>query len=264
MRHLTVITMLNLLVSVACGGNDPERCVPGEQVSCACPNDTNGVQACNEEGTGFDACTCADPPVGGSGGIGAAGGSSDGGAGHSSGGAGGNAALGGAGEGGAGGAPNPCEGQPVFAGLVPDVASIWGSHPSANGKEGYDAGVEICKTIGADHPCDYVEVLQGESAGELLNVATGTSVWIHRTTDVTVNNVNSPAGSGGRCVDWVFNGNHIADGEYAVFPATGVLEMHLDADTFYDGVDTTHANPGDLPCGGVTRSLACCFAACVP
>jgi uncharacterized protein YkwD len=40
--------------------------------------------------------------------------------------------------------------------------------------------------------------------------------------------------------------------------------VHLDADTFYDGVDTTHAQPGALDCGGQQRGILGCHAPCLP
>jgi hypothetical protein len=43
---------------------EPTACVPGQQVSCACPGGTTGVQRCGESGAGFDACECAAAPSG--------------------------------------------------------------------------------------------------------------------------------------------------------------------------------------------------------
>ncbi|MDP3278392.1 MAG: hypothetical protein Q8Q09_24600 [Deltaproteobacteria bacterium] len=33
-------------------------CIPGAQLSCACPNGESGVQQCNDRGTGLRACAC--------------------------------------------------------------------------------------------------------------------------------------------------------------------------------------------------------------
>lgn len=49
-------------------GGSASLCVPGQQVSCACPGGTSGVQACNAAGSGFDKCDCN----GGNGGSGGA------------------------------------------------------------------------------------------------------------------------------------------------------------------------------------------------
>lgn len=121
----------------------------------------------------------------------------------------------------------------------------------------------MCQGIGADHVCDYVELLAANTAGEFANVPQGTTAWVHRTTDAMVGGSNSPAGPGGRCNDWTFNGNHIADGEYATFDTAGVITFHLDNDTVYDpGQPGVHTVVGDLECGGVMRAVFCCSPAC--
>lgn len=154
-----------------------------------------------------------------------------------------------------------CMMTPVYAGMVSGVVSQWGANPQANGKTGYEAGVEICKTIGADHPCEYMEVKAAEAMGALVNVAQGTTAWLHRTTP----GPNAePAGPGGRCNDWTYATNHIADGEYITFDVLGVPTYHIDNDTFYDGIDTTHQIQGDLQCGGEVRNIMCCFPKCIP
>jgi len=53
----------------------------------------------------------------------------------------------------------------------------------------------------------------------------------------------------------------LADGEYVEFTADGPTFV-LDPDTFYDGLDTSHADPADLPCAGILRAIVCCRAAC--
>jgi hypothetical protein len=267
----------------SCGGSGETGgagCTPNETQGCACTDGSEGNQTCNSDGTAFSPCSCN----GGGGNGGSTGSAGDGG---------GQTIIGACGDGiedqgecdtgsenfcpedcmpgtgGAGGTTmtttsDPCEGHVTFAGLVADVGSAWGDHPGSNGKTGYEAGVEICKTIGADHPCDYEEVLDAEAAGELAAIPQGTTAWIHRTTDAMVGGVASPAGAGGRCNNWVYKTNHISDGEYATFNMVGIPTYVLDNDTFYDGVDTTHTITGDLQCGGVNRSLFCCFPLCTP
>lgn len=267
----------------ACGGGGQTNgCTPGQQSECACPGGGASVQACNAQGT-YDACQCGDENRGGGGS-----------------GAGDNSGGGGAGQGGGGGTkpddcgngipdPGECDGSPEFpdcpqdcmggqggaggnacadvvtyAGMVTNVPSAWGSHMSANGKAGYDAGVEICKTIGADHPCEYAEVTQAEMKGELSTVAQGTNAWIHRATVAMIGGTPTNPGPGGRCNDWTYITNHISDGEYVTFDMVGIPTYHLDNDTFYDGVDTTHTIIGDLQCGGMMRALLCCYPTCVP
>ena len=33
-------------------------CVPGQQIACPCPGGTDGAQACNDAGTGYEPCVC--------------------------------------------------------------------------------------------------------------------------------------------------------------------------------------------------------------
>lgn len=268
----------------SCGGTGETgggSCVPNETQACACPGGGEGVQTCGADGKSFSVCDC------GSGGSGGSTSSSNGGGGEG----GGKTIIGACGDGvedqgecdpssenycpedcqpgtgGTGGGTttsDTCEGKVTFAGLVSGVPSAWGTDPNANGKTGYEAGIEICKTIGADHPCEYQEVLAAEKVGELAAIPQGTTAWIHRTTDAMVGGVNSPPGAGGRCNNWVYTTNHISDGEYATFDQVGVPSYHLDNDTFYDGTDTTHTITGDLQCGGTMRAILCCFPACVP
>lgn len=49
-------------------GGGASACTPGQQIACACPGGTNGVQACNAEGSGFEKCACGGGGSGGTGG----------------------------------------------------------------------------------------------------------------------------------------------------------------------------------------------------
>lgn len=118
----------------------------------------------------------------------------------------------------------------------------------------------MCQLFGADTFCDYEQLLLAESKGEFSQIPEGTTAWVHRTTTALVDGVSSLPGTGGRCVDWTYDSNHVADGEYVVFGAGGVPTYHLDSDTFYDGVDLSHTASGDLDCGGEVRALLCCSA----
>lgn len=79
--------------AAACGGNvtpNEDRisdaavsdtsnptCVPGAQIACACLGGGQGIQVCQQDGRGYDACRCPDGGTGGSGhGGGAQGGAS--------------------------------------------------------------------------------------------------------------------------------------------------------------------------------------------
>lgn len=274
-----VLLGVGVALATACGdtGNNGGICAPNEQKACQCTGGLEGFQTCSNEGSEYSPCDCS----GASGSSGAAGFSGSSGSGGSTipTGACGDGVpdpgecTGGenacpedcpmtGGSGGTGG--DPCAGAVTFASPpVPSIPSQWGASPLANGKTGYEAGIEICKTIGADHPCDYEELLVAEAAGELAMVPQGTAAWVHRTTDAMVNGTLSPAGPGGRCNDWTYTTNHISDGEFVTFDMVGIPSYHLDNDTFYDGVDTTHTVAGQMQCGSESRAILCCFPSCM-
>lgn len=160
-----------------------------------------------------------------------------------------------------------CSDQPTYVAMVPSIGSRWESGALI----GFAAGEQLCQmaatAAGAPMPemvtvCDYEQVVQAELDGEFAAVAAGTTAWLHRTTPATLDGVPTQAGVGGRCVDWTYQTNHISDGEYADFLGGGVLDYNLDNDTFYDGVDTTHAQPGLLECGTQMRAILCCNPVC--
>jgi hypothetical protein len=252
-------------------------CTPGKQEECACPGGTKGVQTCTADGRGLNACECGGSTSSGSGGAGGASGSTgtmgpmcgdgvqqagecdptseghiycakdcDGTTASSS------AST---------GAGGSCAGHVFYAGMVPSVTSVWAS----GGLTGLKAGNDMCQNanLGADHVCDYEEVLSAEKGGELANVAAGTTAWVQRTTPAIVNGVTSAPGPGGRCNDWKYNTNHISDGEYATFDMVGQIKYHLDNDTIFDGANPgVHTIPGDLECNGATRNVMCCYTSC--
>lgn len=115
------------LAVVACAGGEDvgaDHCVPGHQVSCACPNGGEGIQICEGEGTFGECSGCAEnsgwPGRGGgswgSGGSGWGGSSANGGSGNAggagnasgTGNAGGASASGGVGGAGGSGNSGPC------------------------------------------------------------------------------------------------------------------------------------------------------------
>jgi cysteine-rich repeat protein len=196
---------------------------------------------------------------------------------------------------GAGG--DPCKGVETFAGVVtdnlnptgvgPGIASVW----SYGGQLGVAAGNAMCQAIGADHVCTYEEVLEAAQKGELSSLAAGSTYWLHRVAgDVPRLGGGvgmSPPGPGGRCNDWTYPTNHIADGEYAVIagaggdecvdhngsggcPATNGVCFCTDNDTAYTGVASDGHAAADGPgaagsCGppeSVERGIMCCFPVC--
>jgi hypothetical protein len=141
----------------------------------------------------------------------------------------------------------------------PGVTPVW----AYQGMIGIVAGNNMCKAIGADHVCNYAEVLVAEGRGELAQSFGPTDTfWLHRSdTTVTVGNASVPPGAGGRCNDWTYPGNALADGEFALM-GSGSVTYNFDSNTCY----TSNAGDGcaeaGLACGGVLRAIPCCSASC--
>jgi hypothetical protein len=251
-------------------------CTPGAQTACVCPGDKKGVQTCAADGKSLNACQCGST---GSSGSGGAGGSSTGtqmetcGDGVQQAGEcdptsethtycakdcdGTTATTTSASSSGTGGA---CAGHVYYAGMVPDITSVWVS----GGLTSFAAGDDMCQKAnlgGADHVCDYEEVLKAQTGGELSTVPAGTTIWVQRTTAANIGGVASAPGPGGRCNDWKYNTNHISDGEYGEFLTLGTPTFHLDNDTVYDNIPGAHNQPG-LDCNGPKRAIMCCYAKC--
>lgn len=272
--------MLGTTIGLGCGdagGGEDAMCVPGMQVSCGCPGETQGVQVCSADGTFYEVCQCGDVGDG----------SGDDGSGSST----GDDAAEGTGETGdlcGNGFPDPgeyiddppacpadcevtgdssggdetttgessCVGMPIFALSIPNVASAW----EFQGITGFGAGNMMCAGMGADHVCDYEEVLAAEAQGDFAAMAAGTTAWLHRTTPAN----GSAPGPGGRCIDWTYSTNHISDGEFVEFGAAGAVTYHIDNDTIYDpAAPGVHTQMGLLECGSQQRAILCCNPECV-
>src|SRR5262249_16038938 len=139
--------------------------------------------------------------------------------------------------------------------------SVWVS----GGLTSFAAGDDMCvKTnMGADHVCEYQEVLAAQANGELKAIPQGTTAWVNRLTPAMVNGMMSAPGPGGRCNVWTYGTNHISDGEYISFDQVGVPTFHLHNDTVFIMNDTTHQQPGVLQCGGESRAVLCCYQKCM-
>jgi cysteine-rich repeat protein len=198
----------------------------------------------------------------------------------SNGGSGGGGQGGGGGEGG-GGSTTACTSSSVqvYAGRVypNDTTGYTGvSGWSYNGIVGFDAGQAMCDAkFSGSKVCTYAQlkIAQGKPASiesrlhsnNEDNAPLNSTIWIHRTTSETINATGQPdpagtlsaPGLGGRCNDWEYITNDIADGEFAVFTGAGQLTYTLDNDTNFDQLTTIHTQPG-LNCGGPTRAIPCC------
>lgn len=257
MNRLLGVWMLVGWLALGCDAGG-EQCVAGMTIECPCLGGGSGIQTCQADGT-FAACQCLD-----------AGGAADSGRPRDAGevedariATDSGAADTGAPDARVDSATDPCAGHVTYAGAIANAGPAWGALPSAAGLTGYEAGVAACAAIGADHPCDYEEVVTAAAAGELSAIPAGTTAWLHRTTTVSVGGADSLPGPGARCNDWTFTGNHIADGEYVTFETMGVATYHFDPDPVFDpAAPGEHVVAGDLDCGGVVRSIFCCYPAC--
>ena len=280
-------------IAVSCNGSGEDgsgggggACIPGQQFECACPGGGLGVQVCDAGGDFLGPCSCD----GASGGEVETDGETEFGTADGSGTGeelcgntfpdpgecdeqspnycpedcgsvdGGTMDTGTGGEG-------SCSDLPTYVAMVPSVASRWES----GALTGFGAGEAMCQmaAAAAGTPnatdvtvCNYQQVLQAEMAGEFAAIPPGTTAWLHRLTVADIGGVPTQPGLGGRCVDWTYSTNHISDGEFVDFPGGGAVNYNLDADTFYDGVDTTHAQPGLLECGSQMRAILCCNPIC--
>jgi hypothetical protein len=156
-----------------------------------------------------------------------------------------------------------CAGHVYYAGKFDGADPVWADLPAAKGLTGLDAGNAQCVAldIGADHVCDYEEVLLAEAHGELSLIPQGTTAWVQRTTVALVNGQPSEPGLGGTCLGWTYPGDHIAGGEFLTFDQTGVPAFHLDPDATID-FNAPHPFPPELMCHGALRSILCCHPAC--
>jgi hypothetical protein len=282
-------------IVAACGSTGDSggggTCVPGTTQTCACVGGAMGAQACNTDGKSFGMCQCSANT--GSGGspstgtlTGAGGGKScectdpsselycgvaactvDGGTTTTTG-TGGSTPI----------DAGVCVGHITFAGKAPtQLTSIWkytptGTTVAVTGTPGGDA---MCKDMGADHVCDYDDLVDAAAAGELSALAATDNAWLLRYHNITVaagaTNLESlgaaPAagtvikvGAGSRCADWTYGTDHLNDGEFVTFEKGGNSPtFHLD-----DNPCAIQTVPKDIPCGhnGTPHTILCCFPKC--
>lgn len=276
---------LGPLIGLSCNDDSEGNvCTPGQLLACPCGDGSNGLQSCLQDGSAYGPCDCDDPTEGGTAPTGPATetGSSSGsdptgdpcGNGIEDP---GECAMGDPAY-----CPDDCAADdtttglgecvdegPIYVTLVPPTPSRWESGALV----GFAAGQQLCRdaalAAGAPDPgmvtvCTYLQMIQAELAGELAAVPMGTSAWVHRITAADVMGMPSAPGIGGRCADWTTLSNDLSDGEHAEFLGGGMIDYFLDDDTSYDGVDTSHTQPGLLECGMQMRSILCCNPSCPP
>lgn len=239
------------LLGLACSG-DEERgddfgapCTVGTTTPCTCPQGGEGIATCGPEGV-FGACSGCASSTGTAGGTGP--GATEGGS---------TGCADGCSSGAADEATTSCADGPRIHGVVVGVSVPW----TEAGQTGLAAGEAKCSNSGADHLCEYEEVKAAALAGELDAMDPGFTAWIQRTTIEAVDGEPSAPGQGGRCIEWTATADTLADGEYLEIGMDGPTFV-LDPDTFYDGLDPSHADPAAMPCTGIARALLCCNPAC--
>jgi hypothetical protein len=243
-RLLALVGLLACSVDADSNATRTMPCTLGAVAACSCADGNPGTASCGLDGY-FGACMCAAATEAST--ASETGATTDGsGAGETSDPPGGDSTAAGS---------SGCDGS-IYAGKLDAKPSLW----SMGGQTGLAAGALICGSIAADHVCDYEELKMAELAGELDGVVNFTA-WIQRTTIESVDGTPSAASPGGRCVDWTTDVDTLADGEWVDFTEAGLV-YHLDPDTFYDGLDGSHADPAALPCAATTRAILCCNAAC--
>jgi hypothetical protein len=265
----------------ACGGggsgSGATTCIPGASVACVCPGGASGAQTCATDGKSFGMCQCSSTSTG------------TGGSTSTLSGTGGSATCqctnpsqenycgapcADAGTGGGTTDGGSCSGVVSFAGKA---SMQLGSYWSYQADIGTAAGTALCVAIGADHVCDYDDVVRAASKGEFANkLTTSETAWLHRTTSVTVSATSpkivvlgQPAtmgqtytvGPASRCNDWSYMTDHLNDGEYIDFSSgLATPTFHLD-----DNPSAIQAGTKDIPCGhnATLRDVLCCYPKCM-
>jgi len=293
---LSVGAILSLgAIIAACGssgGDATGSCLPNVTQACLCVGGTMGVQACNSDGKSFGMCQC--------GAASGAGGSTSSSASSSSGnGTGGNGCSCNpsselycgaaqcstdAGADASTGAGGSCSSVVTYAGKAIGTdfdggaaALDWGSNWTyGTSLPGLPSGNAACQALGADHVCDYDDLVLAATKGELTPLATTDTAWLYRVNPVTVTATSptievlgTPAtvgttyqvGMGSRCANWTYSTDHLNDGEYVSF------EKGVNKPTYHfdDNPTVIQTTPKDIPCGhnGMPRAVLCCFPKCI-
>jgi len=232
--------------STSPSSNQNTVCTPGAQVSCACVGGVMGAQVCSADGKSYGMCQCA---MGDDGGAKDASGGND--AGMDTGG-GNDGSL----DSGQDVAVDACASKAVFASVGMQMGSLW----SYKAMVGLAAGNLMCQDMGADHVCDYDDLVAAAAKGELSSLTATDTAWLQRTDAVTVNNVTYQPGPGARCSDWNYATDHINDGEFVSFENGGnTPNYHFD-----DNPNQVQPLPKTIPCGHnqLLRDVLCCYAKC--
>jgi len=292
---LSVGAILSLgAIVAACGSSGDSAtgsCLPNATQTCLCGSGTMGVQACNSDGKSFSMCQCG--AASGAGGSTSSSTSTSSGSGNGTGGSGcscnpsselycGAAACADAGSGDAGtGAGGSCTGVVTFAGKVSASGVTFASNWSYKAAVGIAAGNQACQDQGADHVCDYDDLVLAASKGEITGLAVTDTAWLQRTHAVTPTAATAssllvlgePAtvgttymvSKGSRCADWNYSTDHLNDGEFVSFE-NGLNKPTFNLDNNPCAIQAALADGGTkyIPCGHNTmpRDVLCCYPKC--
>lgn len=278
---------------VACGGSGSTNssghggsganCIPNASVTCACPGAIQGTQTCSADGKSYSMCMCSSTSLTGSGGSSNCGNGvptpekctmgefycpqdcKDGGmTTSSSSGASSSSSSGGS-----------CAGVVTYAGKAAMMlTSTW---LVTGHNKGIESGDAACMAVGADHACDYDDIVLAASKGEITGLAATDTAWLQRTHSVTAAGQNwevlgAPVAAGtvlksapgARSANWTYATDHANDCEFISF------EKGLNNPTYHLDDNPCFRQPGgggkDIPCGGNAkpRNVLCCFKKCGP
>jgi hypothetical protein len=142
-----------------------------------------------------------------------------------------------------------CADDPIFVGMTAAVEPPW----EFMGITGFGAGRMMCQgTYGMEADvCTYTNLVDAEIHGDFATVPAATTMWVHREVMATYMAMMVAPGPGGRCNDWLYDTNHMYDGEYVTVEAGGALTFTLDTDVSTPVTDL-------LQCAGEFRAIPCC------
>ena len=144
-----------------------------------------------------------------------------------------------------------CAGMPIYVGNVPGIEPPW----DFMGVTGFGAGRMMCQNMidpTAD-VCTYENLVDAEANGDFAAVPASTTMWVHRNVVAMYMAQMVQPGNGARCDDWLYDTNHLYDGEYVTVEAGGALTFTLDTDVLTPAM-------GLLECAGQVRAIPCCVA----
>ena len=140
----------------------------------------------------------------------------------------------------------------VLAGFTAPTMGRW----TVPGVEpGLEAGDAAGQALGGDHVCTDKELDAAYEAGDFEAAGSGRDMWLFH-----------PGDESGHCLNWTYQGAHIADGNYSRSRRDNDgmrLDAHIAPPSKLDGdcLSNPELCPSTVPSGfpcNVERSIACC------